>query len=78
VIRRAVTAFPAFVGFTRKLISAKSFIEKPYGIIYLKGGDFNDEIIKFKKKVEIFNISEFFEEDFFETKKIIYLPIKVK
>ena len=74
VISRAVTAFPKFVAITSKLISQKHNNPKINGIIYLKGGDFKSEIKSFAKKVEIVNISDYFEEDFFETKKIIYLP----
>ena len=74
VISRAVTAFPKFVAITSKLISQKHNNAKINGIIYLKGGDFKSEIKSFAKKVEIVNISDYFEEDFFETKKIIYLP----
>jgi 16S rRNA (guanine527-N7)-methyltransferase len=74
VISRAVTAFPKFVALISKLISQKHNNAKINGIIYLKGGDFKSEIKSFAKKVEIVNISDYFEEDFFETKKIIYLP----
>lgn len=74
VISRAVTAFPKFVSFTSGLISQKSFNSKINGIIYLKGGDFKTEIKSFDKKVDIVEISDYFDEDFFETKKIIYLP----
>ena len=75
VISRAVTAFPDFVSFTRKLISDKQKNALPNGIIYLKGGDFADEIKPFQKIAEVFNISDYFDESFFETKKIIYLPL---
>jgi 16S rRNA (guanine527-N7)-methyltransferase len=46
----------------------------PNGIIYLKGGDFSKEISAFKDKVAVFKLSDYFAEEFFETKKIIYLP----
>jgi 16S rRNA (guanine527-N7)-methyltransferase len=75
VVSRAITAFPAFVSFTRNLISKNQNNALPNGIIYLKGGDFSEEISPFKKSIEIVNISDFFDEPFFETKKIIYLPI---
>lgn len=75
VISRAVTAFPDFVSFTRKLISDKQKNALPNGIIYLKGGDFADEIKPFQKIAEVFNISDYFDESFFETKKIIYIPL---
>lgn len=75
VVSRAVTAFPKFVGFTRNLISGKQKNYLPNGILYLKGGDFLEEIKPFKKNIEIFDISNFFQEPFFETKKVIYLPL---
>lgn len=75
IVSRAVTAFPKFVGFTRNLISKKQINYMPNGIIYLKGGDFMDEIKQYKKNIELFNIPDFFEEAFFETKKVIYLPL---
>jgi 16S rRNA (guanine527-N7)-methyltransferase len=75
VVSRAVTAFPEFVKMVRKTVSDKNRNSLPNGIIYLKGGEFADEIKQYKRSVEIFNISEFFSADFFTTKKIIYLPI---
>ena len=47
------------------------------GIISLKGGDLNDELEPFEK-VKVFNINQFFNEPFFETKKVVYLPIPYK
>ena len=75
VISRAVTAFPQFVELSKNLISGKQKNALPNGILYLKGGDFDDEIAPFRKKIEIFSIQTFFEEEFFETKKLIFLPL---
>lgn len=75
VVSRAVTAFPQFVGFTRHLISKEQKNPLPNGIIYLKGGDFTEEIKPFGRNAEVFEISDYFKEEFFTTKKIIYLPI---
>lgn len=75
IVSRAVTAFPQFVAYTRNLVSPKHKNAMPNGILYIKGGDFEDEIKQFKKSVELFNIPDFFEEDFFETKKVIFLPL---
>ncbi|NOZ45571.1 MAG: 16S rRNA (guanine(527)-N(7))-methyltransferase RsmG [Chlorobi bacterium] len=74
VVSRAVTAFPKFAKIVFKNISSSQKNKFKNGIIYLKGGDFNDEIKPYRNSMKIFNISDFFEEDFFETKKIIYLP----
>ncbi len=84
VVSRAVTAFPDFYALTRKLLNGSfgagtlsdGVVENPLrsGIIYLKGGDFSKELSKFPQAV-VLNIADRFSEEFFETKKIIYLPI---
>ena len=50
----------------------------PNGVLYLKGGELSEEIKPFKKRIYLQNLSEYFEEEFFETKKVVYLPIKYK
>ncbi len=75
VISRAVTAFPRFVKMTRKNISDEQQNGLPNGILYLKGGDFSFELRHHKEQVAIFKLSDYFEEEFFETKKVVYLPI---
>lgn len=75
VISRAVTAFPEFVGLVKKNIARKPQNSLPNGIIYLKGGDFEEETSSFKNIIEVTNISDYFSEPYFETKKVIYLPI---
>jgi 16S rRNA (guanine527-N7)-methyltransferase len=76
VISRAVTAFPEFVSMVRKNVSPLSKNALPNGIIYLKGGDFESEIKAFRATAEIFDLSTSFEEPYFETKKVIYLPVR--
>jgi 16S rRNA (guanine527-N7)-methyltransferase len=78
VVSRAVTAFPQFVNMVRKNISPLQHNALPNGIIYLKGGDFNDEIKGFAKLIETFEISSYFSEPFFNTKKVIFLPVNNK
>ena len=75
VVSRAVTAFPKFVKLTRNNISDEHKNGLPNGILYLKGGDFSKEISSFKDQVAVFKLSDYFNEEFFETKKVIYLPI---
>lgn len=75
IVSRAVTAFPKFVALSRNCISQKQQNAIANGIIYLKGGDFDEEIKPFKKHAEVTEITDFFGEPFFETKKIIYLPL---
>ena len=73
IVSRAVTAFPAFVALTKNRIGGDSFNDLANGILYLKGGDFEEEIKDFRNRVSIYNILDFFEEEFFETKKLIYM-----
>jgi 16S rRNA (guanine527-N7)-methyltransferase len=75
VISRAVTGFPEFVKITRKNIHTGSNNELANGIIYLKGGDLTEELSKFGNKVKVWEISSFFKDPFFETKKVVYLPV---
>ena len=75
VVSRAVTAFPDFVGMVRKNIAKTQKNSRPNGIIYLKGGDFQEEIKSFKQLVEVTELKLFFDEPYFETKKIVYLPV---
>ncbi len=75
VVSRAVTAFPRFVALTRHLISPKNVNAVSNGILYLKGGDFQEEINPFKKNTSIVSLTQYFSEDFFETKKLIHLSL---
>lgn len=74
VTSRAVTAFPKFYSWVENKISTDQFNDRPNGILYLKGGDIGEEIQPFYPRIEVFNISVFFDEPFFETKKVVYLP----
>ncbi len=75
VISRAVTRLPEFVPWIRKNISNKPFNGLPNGVIYLKGGDLTQELKPFRKAVYVQEIQDYFEEEFFETKKIVHLPL---
>ncbi|MFZ5941788.1 MAG: 16S rRNA (guanine(527)-N(7))-methyltransferase RsmG [Bacteroidota bacterium] len=75
IVSRAVTDFPTFVAWTRKLVSSEQFSPVPNGIIYLKGGDLGSELAPFTGRIVIRDIPEWFAEPFFETKKVIYLPL---
>lgn len=72
IVSRAVTTFSDFVKMTKKNIKQISFNKHKNGIIYLKGGDLESELEPFKT-VSVFNINDYFKEEFFETKKIVYL-----
>jgi 16S rRNA (guanine527-N7)-methyltransferase len=75
VVSRAVTAFPAFVSMSQHAIKKKQQNAIPNGILYLKGGDFNDELKPFGKRVQVIELRNYFKESFFETKKLIHLPV---
>jgi len=73
VVSRAVTRLPEFNKWIKNKIRKKGFNDLRNGIIYLKGGDILDEIHQTGKKYKILELSKEFEEEFFETKKVVYL-----
>lgn len=75
IVSRAVTAFPDFYNWVKNKINNESFNTLKNGILYLKGGDLSEELKNFQQRITSYNISEFYTESFFETKKVIYLPI---
>ncbi|MBT7528772.1 MAG: 16S rRNA (guanine(527)-N(7))-methyltransferase RsmG [Flavobacteriaceae bacterium] len=77
VVSRAVTNMKDFVSWIKFKINKISFNDFKNGVLYLKGGDLNEEL-KSLKNVKTFKLSEFFNEDFFSEKKVVYLPIKYK
>ena len=64
---------PIFYGWVRNLIREESFNDFSNGIFFLKGGDVQEEMKGMKKYKKVYPISDWFEEPFFETKKIIYI-----
>jgi len=74
VVCRAVGDLPQFIRLTMKNLKENDTNAIPNGVIYLKGGDFADEIKKLRHKTSVWKISDFFSEPFFETKKIVYIP----
>ena len=75
VVSRAVTTLGEFVPWVKNKISKSQYNDMRNGILYLKGGDLKNELFPFRHKVKTWDISDFFEEEFFETKKVIYLPL---
>ena len=73
VVSRAVMALPDLVKIVRKNISLEQHNALPNGIICLKGGDLEGEMKPFKKTAEADDLSMFFEEEYFKTKKIVYV-----
>lgn len=72
IVSRAVTQMPEFVKWVRGKIKKSSKHSLDNGILYLKGGDLTEELASFKN-IQLYEISNFFSEDFFETKKVVYL-----
>ncbi|WP_250433061.1 16S rRNA (guanine(527)-N(7))-methyltransferase RsmG [Hanstruepera flava] len=77
IVSRAVAAMPTFVHWIKGRVAKKQNHELKNGILYLKGGDLSEELQNYSKAT-IYNISDFYTEDFFDTKKVVHLPIKFK
>ena len=75
VVSRAVMPLPDLVKIIRKSISKEKLNALPNGLICLKGGELEQEAKPFGKAAQITSLSEYFEEPFFETKKLVYLPL---
>jgi len=73
VVSRAVTQLPKFVSWVAKKIIKGNSSGVGNGIIYIKGGDLDEELSTIPWANEIYDISNFFNEDFFETKKVVHL-----
>lgn len=71
VVSRAVTQMPVFLRWLRGKFSKEQFNPKHNGVLYLKGGDLAEELAGLKS--EIFNLQNYFESEFFETKKVVYI-----
>lgn len=75
IVSRAVTALPKFYKISKKCISYTNKNALTNGIIYLKGGDFENELQMLPASHKLFDISNYFNETYFETKKIVYIPV---
>ncbi|MAE07137.1 MAG: 16S rRNA (guanine(527)-N(7))-methyltransferase RsmG [Bacteroidetes bacterium] len=74
IISRAVTSLPDFLRWTSYKFHNKSFNQIPNGILYLKGGEIQKELNEIRKvKKKIYNISDYFKDDYFETKKLVHI-----
>ena len=74
IVSRAVTAFPPFYEWVKNKINTKSINTLPNGILALKGGDLSEELSLFDGMIKVYELREFFDAEFFETKKVVYLP----
>ena len=75
VVSRAVMLLPELVRLTRKNILQDQINSIPNGVICLKGGDLSSETSVFKNIVDIISLSQYFQESFFQTKKLVYVPV---
>ena len=77
IVSRAVTNMPDFVSWIKDKIKKQNKHELKNGILYLKGGDLTEELKDFPKATE-YNLSDYFSDEFFETNKVVNLPLKFK
>lgn len=73
IVSRAVTAMPKFLQWTKGKFSKINNHQLKNGILYLKGGDLTEEMAPVKKAIQYFDIKDFFDDEFFETKKVVYV-----
>lgn len=77
IVSRAVTNMPDFVSWIKDKIKKQNKHELKNGILYLKGGDLTEELAPFPEATQ-YDIADFFDDEFFETKKVVHLPLKFK
>lgn len=77
IVSRAVAAMPTFVHWVKGKIAKQQNHDLKNGILYLKGGDLSEELQDYKTAT-IYKLSDFYTEDFFETKKVVHLPLKFR
>jgi 16S rRNA (guanine527-N7)-methyltransferase len=75
IVSRAVTRIREFYGWVHQKVKEKSIHDLDNGILYLKGGDLDEELSELKRMHSLYNLSDYFTEEFFETKKVVYVPL---
>ena len=75
VVSRAVMPLADLLKIVRKNISKAQKNAYPNGLICLKGGELQHEVMPFKKQVEVIALNDWFEEEYFTTKKVVYVPV---
>ena len=76
VVSRAVTRIGPFYQWVKKKFKKASNHTVKNGIFYLKGGDLSEELQESKLRYKLFNLTDFYTEEFFETKKVLYIPLQ--
>jgi len=75
IVGRAVTSFPELALIVKGKVKRAAGAQSPSGIVYLKGGDFTEELRSLHRPSRVWNISDFFQEPFFETKKVVWADL---
>ena len=75
IVSRAVTRLKEFYGWIHTKTKRTSSHPLQNGILYLKGGELDEELAELRKPYTIFHLKDYFQEDFFETKKVVYVPV---
>jgi 16S rRNA (guanine527-N7)-methyltransferase len=75
IVSRAVTRMKEFHGWIHNKAKKESVHTLDNGILYLKGGDLDEEMDELKRPYSVYNLADYFKEEFFETKKVIYVPL---
>lgn len=75
IVSRAVMPLRDLVKIVRKNIKAKSFNSLPNGLLCLKGGELQHEVLPYRNIAEIFDLTDYFKEEYFKTKKVVFVPL---
>ena len=75
IVSRAVTQMKEFYSWVNNKVKSKSLHSLDNGILYLKGGDLDAEMELLKKPYSVYDLTQYFSEEFFQTKKVVYIPI---
>lgn len=75
VVSRAVTRMAPFLEWIKGKINKNQFNKIDNGILYLKGGDLTEELTETRRKYKVYDLDKFFKEEFFETKKVVHVPM---
>lgn len=75
VVSRAVMAAPELVQIVRKNVAREQHNALPNGLLCLKGGELTEELKPFHRKAQVWDLADEFEEEYFETKKVVYIPL---
>lgn len=75
IVSRAVTRMKEFYGWVHNKVKPESRHPMDNGILYLKGGDLDEELNQLKRPYKLYDLTDYFKEPFFETKKVVYIPV---